>query len=151
MKKQTVLFLCVHNSARSQMAEALLNHVCPESFAAESAGLSPGQLNLVVVRALAEIGLDIAGKPTRDAFSLVQQGRSFDYVVTVCSEADAAGCPVFPGRATRLHWPFPDPSGFTGTEEERLERTREVRDAIRRKVDAFCETFCPAGELAATA
>lgn len=151
MEKKTVLFLCVHNSARSQMAEALLNHVCPGHFAAESAGLSPGKLNPVVVRALAEVGLDIADRTTRDAFSLVQQGRAFDYVITVCSEADAAGCPVFPGRATRLHWPFPDPSGFTGTEDERLARTREVRDAIRRKVDAFCETLCPAGSLAATA
>ena len=150
MEKKTVLFLCVHNSARSQMAEAFLNHVCPEAFAAESAGLSPGSLNPVVVRALAEVGLDIASQPTRDVFTLVQQGRCFDYVVTVCSEADAAGCPVFPGGATRLHWPFPDPSSFTGTEEERLARTREVRDAIKRKVDAFCETFCPAGSLAAT-
>lgn len=150
MEKKTVLFLCVHNSARSQMAEAFLNHVCPGQFAAESAGLSPGRLNPVVVRALAEVGLDIAGKATQDAFSLVQAGREFDFVVTVCSEADVAGCPIFPGRATRLHWPFPDPSGFTGTEEERLARTREVRDAIKRKVDAFCETFCAAGSLSAT-
>lgn len=143
MEKKSVLFLCVHNSARSQMAEALLNHLCPAWFMAESAGLEPGRLNPLVVRALAEIGLDIAGKEPRGAFDLFREGRTYDYVISVCSEAEAAGCPVFPGRAHRLHWPFPDPSAFTGSEEERLERVREVREAIRHKVESFCEACRP--------
>lgn len=135
MKK--VLFLCVHNSARSQMAEAYLRKFGADRFQAESAGLEPGALNPFVVRALAEEGIDIAGKPTRDVFGIYKEGRSFDCVVTVCSKEAAERCPVFPGKVERRHWPFDDPSKFTGTDEEVMAKVRVVRDAIREKVLEF--------------
>lgn len=135
MKK--VLFLCVHNSARSQMAEAYLRKFGADRFQAESAGLEPGALNPFVVRALAEEGIDIAGKPTRDVFGIYKEGRSFDCVVTVCSKEAAERCPIFPGKVERRHWPFDDPSKFTGTDEEVMARVRVVRDAIREKVLEF--------------
>jgi len=136
--KEKVLFVCVHNSARSQMAEAFLNHMCGERFEAESAGLEPGQLNPIVVESMAEVGIDISGNGTRAVFDAWQSGTIYSYVVTVCSEADAEGCPVFPGIAKRLHWPFDDPSRFTGDHAEKLEQTGRVRDAIRAKIAEWC-------------
>ncbi len=138
MNQSRILFVCVHNSARSQMAAAWVNHLCGERYAAESAGLEPGTLNPLVVEALQEIGLDISKNETRAVSEVWKAGVPFQYVVTVCSEADAAGCPVFPGSARRLHWPFDDPSKFTGTHAERLEQTRRVRDEIRAQVESFC-------------
>jgi arsenate reductase len=135
MKK--VLFLCVHNSARSQMAEAYLKKFGKARFEAESAGLEPGILNPYVVRALAEDGIDISGKATRDVFSIFKASKSFDWVVTVCSKEAAERCPIFPGRVERRHWPFDDPSKFTGTDEEIMAKVRVVRDAIREKVLEF--------------
>ena len=136
--KKKVLFICVHNSARSQMAEAFLNDICGDEFEAESAGLEPGTLNPVVVDAMAETGIDISQNGTRAVFDVWQSGRVFAYVITVCSEADAAGCPVFPGVAKRLHWPFDDPSRFAGGYAVKLEQTRKVRDAIRTKISEWC-------------
>jgi arsenate reductase (thioredoxin) len=135
-----VLFLCVHNSARSQIAEAYLRTLGGASFEAESAGLEPGLLNPYVVRALAEEGIDIAGKGTRSVFDLVSAGLSFDYVVTVCSAEAAERCPIFPGKAAlRLHWPFDDPSTFKGSDEEIMARVRLVRDAIKARVREFID------------
>ncbi|MFH2115828.1 MAG: arsenate reductase ArsC [Spirochaetota bacterium] len=132
-----VLFLCVHNSARSQMAEAYLNKLAGERFATESAGLEPGKLNPFVVRALAEDGMDIAGKETRSVFDLFKAGKRYEIVVTVCDKEAAERCPIFPGPAEKLHWPFPDPSRFTGSDEEIMSRTREVRDMIKTAVSDF--------------
>ena len=132
-----VLFLCVHNSARSQMAEAYLNKLAGERFKAESAGLEPGQLNPYVVKALAEDGIDIANKETRSVFDLFKAGKTYQVVVTVCDKEAAERCPIFPGLSEKLHWPFPDPSRFTGTDEEIMSRTREVRDMIKSAVMAF--------------
>ena len=129
-----VLFLCVHNSARSQMAEAFLKHLAGDRFEAESAGLEPGKLNPYVVRAMAESGLDISRNPTKSVFDLAAAGRSYDLVVTVCSKEAAERCPVFPGRAERLHWPFADPSAFKGSDEEIMARVRCVRDEIEKAV-----------------
>jgi arsenate reductase len=142
MRKQKVLFICVHNSARSQMAAALLNNTCGEFFEAQSAGLEPGTINPLVVEALHELGIDISKNTTQRVFDVWKSGQIFQFVVTVCSEAEAEGCPIFPGVTTRLHWSFDDPSKFTGTNEERLERTRRVRDEIRAKIDSFCEEHC---------
>ncbi len=142
--KRKVVFICVHNSARSQMAAALMNEVCGDFFEAESAGLEPGTLNPLVVQVLQEIGIDISGNPTRRVFDVWKAGGIFHFVITVCSEAEAQGCPIFPGVITRLHWSFPDPSKFTGTEEERLEQTRRVRDQIQAKIDTFCDEHCTA-------
>lgn len=133
----SVLCLCVHNSARSQIAEAYFRRFAGDIVEVESAGLEPGVLNPLVVRALAEDGIDISGKKTRDVFSLYQAGRTYRYVITVCSKDAAERCPIFPGRSERLHWPFPDPSAFTGTDEEKMAKVRELRDAIRAKVEAF--------------
>ena len=138
MAKQKVLFVCIHNSARSQMAEAFLNQLGGDRYEAESAGLEPGRLNPVVVEAMREAGIDISGQPTKSVASMIARGPLFDYVVTVCDEASAERCPAFPGVGQRLHWPFPDPSGFTGTPEEKLAGTRAVRDAIRDKVAVWC-------------
>lgn len=133
----SMLCLCVHNSARSQMAEAYVRRFGGDFIEVESAGLEPGTLNPLVVRALAEDGIDISGKKTRDIFRLYKAGRTYRYVVTVCSREAAERCPIFPGRSERLHWPFPDPSAFTGSDEEKMARVREVRDAIREKVREF--------------
>ncbi len=138
MNPRKVLFVCIHNSARSQMAEAFLNALGRGRFAAESAGLEPGKLNPVVVAAMREAGFDIVGNGTKSVASMIERGPFFDYVVTVCDEASAERCPVFPGAGQQLHWPFPDPSGFTGTPEEKLVGTRQVRDAIRETVAAWC-------------
>ena len=142
MPKQKVLFICVHNSARSQMAAALLNQTCDEFFEAQSAGLEPGTINPLVVEALHELGIDISENTTQRVFDVGKSGQIFQFVVTVCSEAEAEGCPIFPAVATRLHWPFDDPSKFTGTHEQRLERTRRIRDQIGAKIDSFCEEHC---------
>lgn len=142
MVKKRVLFVCIHNSARSQMAEAFLTELCGDTFEAQSAGLEPGTLNPLAVAAMAEIGVDISGKETTGVFDLVEAGETYSYVVTVCDETAAERCPVFPGRAQRLHWSFPDPGALEGTWEERLARTREIRDAIRDRIRSWCEEVC---------
>ena len=133
---QRVLFLCVHNSARSQMAEAFLKKYGGDRFQAESAGLEPGKLNPYVVRAMAELGIDISKNLTKSVFDLAKAGRSYDVVVTVCSKEAAERCPVFPGAAEKLHWPFDDPSSFSGSDEEIMEGVRRVRDQIEEAVRA---------------
>jgi arsenate reductase (thioredoxin) len=147
MKKIPVLFVCIHNSARSQMAEAWLNHLCGETFHAESAGLEPGKLNPIVVQAMGEVGIDISHKVPQAVFDLVRAGRTYRYVIAVCDQEAAEKCPIFPGVCTRLHWAFPDPSRISGTDEEKLAGTREIRDAIHEKIAEWCEQVCPAGEF----
>ncbi|HEV2320306.1 MAG TPA: arsenate reductase ArsC [Verrucomicrobiae bacterium] len=140
--KSKVLFICIHNSARSQMAEAFLNQICGERFEAHSAGLEPGKLNPVVVEAMREIGIDISGNKTKAVFDIFKSGKTFQYVITVCDETSAERCPIFPGITRRLHWSFPDPSAIQGTTQQKLERTREIRDMIKARVEAWCEEFC---------
>jgi arsenate reductase (thioredoxin) len=136
--KTKVLFVCVHNSARSQMAEAWLNRLCPERFKAESAGLEPGTLNPLAVEVMREVGIDISKNQTKSVFEMVKSGRLFGYVVTVCDETNAERCPIFPGFTKMIHWSFADPSALTGTREERLAGTRAVRDEIYRKIMDWC-------------
>jgi arsenate reductase len=136
--KKKVLFICVHNSARSQMAAALLNKRCGNYFEAESAGLEPGALNPLAVEVLREVGIDISKNKTQAVFDVFKSGKLFAYAITVCDESEAAGCPIFAGVTKRLHWSFPDPSKFTGTHEEKLEQTRRVRDEIDNQVRHFC-------------
>ena len=137
MKKKTVLFVCVHNSARSQMAEAFLKLYGGESFEVESAGIEPGTLNPIVVDAMREIGIDISTNRTKDVFDFLKQGRTFHYVITVCDESSGERCPVFPGISQRLHWNFEDPSAFIGLYEEKLAKTRKVRESIKAKILDF--------------
>jgi arsenate reductase len=137
--KKKVLFICLHNSARSQMAAALLSKRCGEFFEAESAGLEPGKLNPLAVEVLDEVGIDISKNKTQAVFDVFKSGALFAYVITVCDESEAEGCPIFPGVTTRLHWSFPDPSKFTGTLEEKLEQTQHVRDKIDNQIRRFCD------------
>jgi arsenate reductase len=141
MKKKG-LFICIHNSARSQMAEAFLKQICGDEFDVQSAGLEPGKLNLIVVEAMKEVGIDITGNQTKSVDAMLKSGKKFDYVVTVCDETSAERCPIFPGKTSRLHWGFTDPSGFQGTHEEKLAKTREVRDTIKAKIEAWCKEVC---------
>ncbi len=140
--KAKVLFICIHNSARSQMAEAFLNQICGERFEASSAGLEPGKLNLTVVEAMNEIGIDISGNQTKSVFDIFKSGKLFQYVITVCDEASAEKCPIFPGVTRRLHWSFPDPSAIQGTHGQKLERTRQIRDLIKDQVQKWCDEVC---------
>jgi arsenate reductase len=132
--KKRVLFLCIHNSARSQMAEAFVKQVAGDRFEVESAGLEPGKLNPLAVEAMRLVGIDISRNPLQSVFELFKSGKRFQYVISVCDEASAERCPIFPGVTTRLNWSFDDPSTFTGTEQERLAKTVRVRDQIREKV-----------------
>jgi arsenate reductase len=141
--KSKVLFICIHNSARSQMAEAWLNHSCGEFFEAQSAGLEPGTLNPLAVEVMREADIDISGKKTQAVFDVFKSGQLFSYVVTVCDESSAEKCPIFPGPTKRLHWSFADPSQVTGTNEEKLRQVREIRDEIRTKIEEWCEEVCP--------
>jgi len=137
MNKIKVLFVCIHNSARSQMAEAFLNHFGKDKFIAESAGLEPGILNPIVVKAMNEIGIDISGNDTKSVFDFFKEDRTYHFVITVCDESAAERCPIFPGIAKKLHWGFKDPSSIEGTLEEKLRGTRIIRDQIKAHIEKF--------------
>ena len=137
MIQHKILFVCIHNSARSQMAEAFLNAYGGESLKAESAGLEAGKLNPYAVKVMHEIGVDISKNGTQEVFGLVKKGNLYQVVITVCDEASAESCPIFPGNSKKMGWSFPDPSTFKGSDEEILEQTRKVRDDIKDKVLAF--------------
>jgi len=124
------------------MAAALLNEVCGEFFEAQSAGLEPGTLNPLAVEALQEIGTDISGNETQSVFDVFKSGQLFAYAITVCSESESKGCPIFAGVTKRLHWAFDDPSQFTGTHEQKIAKTRELLEEIRAKIEEFCEEHC---------
>jgi arsenate reductase len=128
-----VLFLCTHNSARSQMAEGLLRHLAGNRFEAHSAGTEATHVRPLAVRAMDEVGVDISGQESKTLERYLRE--PFDYVITVCDDANEA-CPVFPGAKNRRHWSLPDPSAAEGTEEERLAVFRSVRDGIRDRVQA---------------
>jgi arsenate reductase len=141
--KQKVLFICVHNSARSQMAEAFFREICGDQFEAHSAGLEPGKLNPLAIEAMREIGIDISQRQTQSVFDVFKSGQLFAYVITVCDETSADRCPIFPGVTKRLHWSFPDPAALTGTRDEHLAGTRKIRDQIRARVEMWCDEICP--------
>jgi arsenate reductase len=125
------------------MAEAYLNHFGDGRFEVESAGLEPGTLNPRVVQVMKEDGIDISGNKTKSVFDMFKRGVLYSFVVTVCDEASAEKCPIFPGVAKRLHWSFPDPSSLTGTEAEKLQRTRQIRNEIRSKITRWIAAFAP--------
>ncbi|MBT8491178.1 MAG: arsenate reductase ArsC [Deltaproteobacteria bacterium] len=130
-----VLFVCVHNSARSQMSEALLTSMGGERFEVESAGIEPGTLSPLAVEAMADMGIDISKNHTQSVFDLYKAGRLYTYVITVCDAASAQRCHIFPGVAENIHWSFDDPSSFTGSHEEKLKKTIEVRDEIKQEIE----------------
>jgi arsenate reductase (thioredoxin) len=131
-----VLFLCTHNSARSQMAEAWLRYLAGDRYEVYSAGTEASPVRPLAIRAMAEMGIDISRHESKTLDRYLHQ--PWDYVITVCDDANAS-CPVFPGGGHRLHWPFPDPSHATGNDEKQLAAYRRVRDAIKTRIDAFVE------------
>ena len=133
MMKKRVLFICEHNSARSQIAAAYLRKYGSDDYDVESAGLEPTELNPLAVAVMKEAGIDISDQKPQSVFDLFQQGKLYHAIITVCQPA-ADKCPIFPGVAKRLHWPFDDPAQFTGTWEEKLSKTRQVRDKIENAV-----------------
>ena len=135
--RSRVLFLCTHNSARSQMAEGLLRHVAGERFEVASAGTEATRVHPLAVRAMWEVGVDLGTHTSKTLDTLVD--RPWDYVITVCDSANER-CPLFPGHTTRLHWSFDDPSLARGDEEQRLATFRRVRDEIRGRLEEWLAT-----------
>jgi arsenate reductase (thioredoxin) len=134
MSKQRVLFICTHNSARSQMAEGFLRHIAADEFEVHSAGTEASQVRPMAIKAMAEIGVDISGQTSKTLERYLDE--PWDYVITVCDDANES-CPVFPGAADRSHWSFPDPSKASGTDEEKLAVFRTVRDLVVQRVRIF--------------
>jgi arsenate reductase (thioredoxin) len=134
--RRRVLFLCTHNSARSQMAEAWFRHLAGDDCEVHSAGMEATQVRPLAVRAMAEVGIDISHYESKTLQRYLDQ--PWDSVITVCDEADA-NCPLFPGGKQRLHWSFPDPSKATGSEEEQLAVYRQIRDGIRSRIERFLQ------------
>ncbi len=136
-----VLFVCIHNSARSQMAEAFLNQLAGDRYQAQSAGLEAGQLNPRVVRAMQELSIDISANRAKTVQEMLETQQKFDYVITVCDAASAERCPLFPGIAERRSWSFPDPAALSGSEEQIMDDIRTVRDQIHKAIlDFIAET-----------
>ena len=127
-----VLFLCTHNSARSQMAEGLLRHLAGDRFEAHSAGTEATHVRPLAIKAMEEVGVDISGQESKTLERYLED--PFDYVITVCDDANEA-CPFFPGAKNRLHWSLRDPSRAEGSEEERLAVFRSVRDRIGERIE----------------
>ncbi len=136
-EKQRVLFVCTHNSARSQMAEGWLRHLAGDRYEAHSAGTEATHVRPLAIRAMAETGVDISGQESKTLERYI--GEPWDYVITVCDSANDS-CPVFPGGRKRLHWSFPDPSVTRGTEEEQLAVYREVRDQIGERIEDLVQS-----------
>ena len=134
---KTVLFICIHNSARSQMAEAFLNRLGEGQYIAESAGLEPGTLNPYVVEVMKEIGYDLSKNETKSVFDFYKAGKRYNFVVKVCDALNGQRCPIFPGALNTLNWNLEDPSAAGGSREEILERTRMIRDLVLKKVQEF--------------
>jgi arsenate reductase len=133
-RKTRVLFLCTHNSARSQIAEAYLRAIAGGRYEVASAGTEPSRVHPLAIRAMQEIGVDISHQTAKPVKPFL--GDVWHYVITVCDHANEY-CPIFPFPSQRLHWGFPDPSQATGTEEERLQVFRRVRDELLLKIRAW--------------
>jgi len=131
MSKNRVLFICQHNSGRSQMAEAFLVQMAGDNIDAESAGFEPTEkVNPLVVEVMKEVGVDLTAKKPQSVFEFYKEGKLYEHIITVCHEGEAK-CPVFPGITKRWHMPFPDPSRVEGTKEEQLNEVRKIRDMIK--------------------
>jgi arsenate reductase len=141
MDKARVLFICGHNSGRSQIAEAFLKDFAGDKIKVESAGLAPKPINPLVVEVMQELGYDLSRATSDSVFEFFKEGRLYDYVITVCDQTAAGQCPVFPGITKRFHWPFTDPEDLSGTHDEKLADLRKIRDQIREKVADWVQTF----------
>lgn len=150
MSALRVLFVCIHNSGRSQMAEAWLNHLGGDDFIAQSAGFEPGAMNPLVVNVLEKEGLDLSHATNDSVFEFFKQGKRFNYIITVCDEGNAERCPVFPGVTHRIHWSFQDPAALSGSEEEKLEKVKSISDDVKRHIESLI-ALIKSGELKANA
>ncbi len=129
--KIKVLFICQHNSGRSQIAEAYLKKFYGDEFDIESAGLEPArEINPLVVQVMNEVGIDLSEKTPQSVFELFKQGKIYEHVITVCHDTESK-CPIFPGITKRWHWPFPDPAAVEGSEAKKLKEVRKIRDMIK--------------------
>ena len=137
MNKQRVLFLCTHNSARSQMAEGFLRSMAGDRFEVASAGTEVTRVHPLAIRAMAEAGIDLSGHASKIVDAFVKE--PWNYVITVCDAANEA-CPVFPRKSNRLHWSFEDPSQATGSDDQRLAVFQRVRDQIKRRITDWIKT-----------
>ena len=140
MSKKKVLFICTHNSARSQMAEGFLRHLAGDDFEVHSAGTEASVVRPLAIEVMSEIGVDISGQSSKTLQQYLHE--PWDYVITVCDDANES-CPVFPGASERTHWSFEDPSKATGTEEERRAVFRRVRDQVIQRVRIFALAAAP--------
>ena len=138
MKK--ILVLCTGNSCRSQIAEGYLKQFAGDKAAVYSAGVETHGVNARAIEIMKEDGIDISNNPTNDVFSYFREGKMFNYVITVCDKSASDRCPVFPGMKDKINWSFEDPSQFSGTTEEKLQKTRVVRDKIKSAVLQFIQT-----------
>jgi len=138
---RNILFVCIHNSARSQMAEAFLNRIGEGKFVSESAGIEAGKLNPLVVKVMAEIGYDLSQNQTKSVFDFHKQGKTYWSVIKVCDQANGERCPIFPGTVNNFNWNLPDPSTLVGTEEEKLVEIRKIRDQVKQKVEEFIHEY----------
>ena len=128
------MFVCIHNSGRSQIGEALLRHLAGDRFEVYSAGLEAGQLNPLVVKLMAEQGIDMSSHYAKTVKEYIDRKEHFDYVITVCDETNAERCPLFPGKHQRIHWSFPDPGALTGSDAEKMAAIQPIKDAIETKI-----------------
>ncbi len=135
--KKKVLFICVHNAARSQIAEELLKKLGGDHFEVESAGFLPSTINPLVVEVMKEDGIDLTDKKTQSVFALAKAQKFYGYVITVCDRGQEAKCPVFPGTPKRIHWDLENPENFTGTHEEKIEKIRELKEQIKKLLIEF--------------
>ena len=140
MPKARVLILCTGNSARSQMAEGLLRFIGGDNVAVESAGVAPTSVRAEAIEVMRQIGIDISGHRSKSVDEFVD--HEFDFVITVCDNANE-NCPIFPGKARRIHWSFTDPAAVDGTDEERLAAFRDVRDQIKERLEILASTLEP--------
>jgi arsenate reductase len=136
-EKIRILFICIHNSGRSQIAETFLKAIGSEWFEVESAGFIPKPIDPYVIEVMKEVGYDLSNNTSDSVMQFFKEGRLYNYVITVCDESIENECPVFPGIARRLHWPFPDPKKVSGTNAEKLRKVRSIRDDIRRQIYLF--------------
>jgi arsenate reductase len=137
--KKKVLFVCVHNSARSQIAEELMNKHGGELFEAESCGFAPTAINPLIVELMKEEGIDLSGKETKSVFNLFSRKNFYSYIITVCKRAEEKECPVFPGMVYRYHWDLENPEDYEGSHDEKMTQLRDLKDRIEKRVLDFIE------------
>jgi arsenate reductase len=123
------------------MAEELLRKMAGDRFDVESAGLEPSTINPLTINVMQEEGIDLSKKGTNDAFEFFKEGRQYDYVIIVCGKDGEEKCPTYPGARERLHWPFDDPAKTEGSDEEKMQVFRDIREDIRKKLECFVEVF----------